>query len=104
MTVDPRSRWLISRVLAVVLAALFMALEAAVIAVPGIDWRALMSNPGVLGSAALMSLLAAVRFQGSFEATTTTGPRGPPTYGGPVVGNPAETPSARSRQTRPRSR
>jgi len=102
MTVDPRSRWLVSRVIAMLFAAIFMAVEAAVIAIPismpayifglstGVDWRALVSHPGFWIPVAAMSLLAAVRFHGTFEARTTVGPRGQPTYKGPIIGNPEE--------------
>ncbi|MFI5119355.1 MAG: hypothetical protein ACHQM4_03035 [Thermoanaerobaculia bacterium] len=102
MTVDPRSRWLVSRVVAVLLAATFMAIEAAIIAIPvsmpayisglssGVDWRALGSHPGFSIPVAAMSLLAAVRFQSTFEARTTLGPRGQPTFKGAIVGNPEE--------------
>jgi hypothetical protein len=102
MTVDPRSRWLVSRVVAVLLAAIFMAGEAALFAIPvslpayisglysGVGWRTLASHPGFWIPVAAMSLLAAVRFQSNFEATTSLGPRGQPTYKGPVVGNPEE--------------
>ena len=97
--VDPRSRWLVSRLVAVLVAAIFLAIEAAVIAIPiglpaylfglptGVDWRALLSQPRIWIPVGCMSLLAAARFQGTFEATTTPGHRGQPTRAGPVIGN-----------------
>lgn len=102
MTVDPRSRWLVSRVVAVLVAAVFMAIEAVIIAIPvalpayifglstGVDWGTVLSHPGFSIPVAAMSLLAAARFQGAFEATTTPGPRGQPTNKGPIIGNPEE--------------
>jgi hypothetical protein len=98
-SVDPRSRWLVMRFIAWLVAAAFLALVSAIIAIPiampafifgmitDIDWSALTSHPGFWGPVAAMSLLAAARFQRQFEATTTPGKRGQPTSKGPIIGN-----------------
>jgi hypothetical protein len=98
-SVDPRSRWLIMRFIAWVVAAAFLAFTSAIIAIPiampafifgmitDIDWGAVMSHPGFWGPVAGMSLLAAARFQSQFEATTTPGKHGQPTSRGAVIGN-----------------
>lgn len=97
--VDPRSRWLVMRLLAVLVIAVFFALAAAIITVPisapaiifglaeGVDWWDLLSNKTFWIPVAGMSVLAAVRAQTAFEATTVPGHRGQPTRDGPVVGN-----------------
>ena len=98
-SVDPRSRWLVMRFIAWLVAAAFLAFMSAIIAIPiampafifgmitDIDWSAVMSHPGFWGPVAGMSLLAAARFQSQFEATTTPGNRGQPTSKGPIIGN-----------------
>lgn len=98
-SVDPRSRWLIMRFIAWLVAAAFLAFMSAIIAIPiampafifgvitDVDWKAMMSHTGFWGPVAGMSLLAAARFQRQFEATTTPGKRGQPTSRGPVIGN-----------------
>jgi len=98
-SVDPRSRWLVMRLTAVSVAAVFLAIMAAIIAVPigmpaymfglftGIDWRTVMSQPAFWVPIVGMSLLAAARYQGAFESWTTPGRRGQPTREGPIIGN-----------------
>lgn len=98
-SVDPRSRWLIMRFIAWLVAAAFLAFMSAIIAIPiaipafifgvitDVDWKAMVSHAGFWGPVAGMSLLAAARFQTQFEATTTAGKRGQPTSRGPVIGN-----------------
>jgi hypothetical protein len=98
-SVDPRSRWLIMRFIAWLVAAAFLAFMSAIIAIPiampalifgmitDIDLGAMMAQPAFWGPVAAMSLLAAARFQSQFEATTTPGKRGQPTSKGPVIGN-----------------
>lgn len=98
-TVDPRSRWLVSRVAAALVIAVFLAIVAAIITLPisgaafifglstGVDWWDVVSHRGFWIPVVAMSLLAAVRAQGAFEATTTPGARGAPTRAAPVIGN-----------------
>jgi len=98
-SVDPRSRWLIFRVLAVLVSAAMLAFLAGVMSVPiglpayvfgiftGIEWRDVMTRPTFWAPVAGMSLLAAIRFQGMFEATTRPGERGQPSSKGPVIGD-----------------
>jgi len=97
--VDRRSRWLVSRVAAVLMLAIFLAIVAAIITLPiagplfifglstGVDWWGLLSHRGFWISVAVMSLLAAARAQSAFEATTTPGSKGLPTHAAPVIGN-----------------
>jgi hypothetical protein len=98
-SVDPRSRWLVMRWLAVLVIALFLAIVAAIITLPiaapalifglfdGVDWWATLTNKTFWIPVAGMSLLAAARAQSLFESTTTPGHRGQPTRDGPVIGN-----------------
>lgn len=98
-SVDPRSRWLVMRFLAVVFIAIFLAIAAAIITLPiaapafffglatGVDWWSTITDKHFWIPVAGMSLLAAVRAQSVFEATTTSGHRGQPTRAGPVIGD-----------------
>jgi hypothetical protein len=98
-TVDPRSRWLISRLVAVLVIAVMLAVLAGIMAIPigmpaylmglsdGVHWSDMLSQPGIYIPVGAMSLIAAIRFQGTFEARTAPGPRGAPTRKGPVIGN-----------------
>ena len=98
-SVDPRSRWLVMRVISVFALAIFLAIIAAIITLPvaaptlllglasGVDWRAAASGSTFWIPAACMSLLAALRAERAFEATTTPGARGQPTRKGPIVGD-----------------
>lgn len=84
-TVDPRATWLISRLTAVLVLAVFLGLVAAIISLPmsipavisglakGVDWGALFSHPGFWIPAAAMALLTGARAQHSFESVTTPG-------------------------------
>jgi hypothetical protein len=97
-SVDLRSRRLVMRLLAVLAIAVFLAVVAAIVAVPiaapafifglstGVDWWTTVSDKRFWIPVALMSLLAAARAQGAFEATTTPGQRGVPSRAGPVIG------------------
>jgi hypothetical protein len=88
--VDPRSRWLISRVVAVLVGAAIFAVEAAMVSVPivvpafvfgmvtGVDASMVTSQLDFRILVAAMSLIAAARFQGWFESGTTPGGRGAP--------------------------
>jgi hypothetical protein len=98
-SVDPRSRWLVMRLLAVLLIAVFLAIVAAIITLPiaapalifglatGVDWWATVTDRNFWIPVAGMSLIAAGRAQGAFESTTAPGRRGQPTRDGPVIGN-----------------
>ena len=98
-SVDPRSRWLVMRLLAVLVMAVFLAIVAAIVAMPiaapafifglstGVDLWAVVSDKTFWIPVVGMSLLAAARAQGAFEATTTPGRRGEPSREGPVIGN-----------------
>jgi hypothetical protein len=98
-SVDPRSRWLAMRALAVLVLGVFFAAAAAILTVPigmpaliigmaqGTDWWSVLSERGFWMPIAIMSLLAAVRGQRQFEATTTPGSEGAPTQSAPVVGD-----------------
>ena len=98
-SVDPRSRWMVMRLLAVLLIAAFLALVAAVIALPiaapalifglatGVDWWGTATDKNFWIPVAGMSLIAGARAHGAFESTTAPGRRGQPTRDGPVIGN-----------------
>lgn len=98
-TVDPRSRWLVMRLMAVLVIAVFLAVCAAIVTLPisapalifglstDVDWWATVSDKSFWIPVVGMSLLAAARAQGAFESTTTAGHRGQPTRDGPVIGN-----------------
>jgi hypothetical protein len=98
-SVDPRSRWLVMRLLAVLVIAVFLAIVAAIVAMPiaapafifglstGVDLWAVVSDETFWIPVVGMSLLAAARAQGAFEATTTPGRRGAPSREGPVIGD-----------------
>jgi hypothetical protein len=98
-TVDPRSRWISMRTIAIVIVAAFLAVVAAFIAIPifvpalllgwaaGIDWWAVIAQRNVLGPIAFMALLAAARYQNLFEERTTTGAQGQPSRANPAVGD-----------------
>lgn len=97
--VDPRSRWPIARLAAILVLAIFLGLAASVVAIPislpafifglatGVDWRALISHQTFWIPVVCMALLAASRAQFAFEATTAVGGRGAPTRTAPVVGD-----------------
>jgi hypothetical protein len=84
-TVDPRATWLISRLTAVLVLAVFLGLVAAIISLPmsipavvfgwatSVDWRVLFSRPGFWISATVMALVTGARAQHSFETVTTPG-------------------------------
>jgi len=97
--VDPRSRWLVSRVASVLVLAILLAILSAIITLPiaapalifgladGVDWWSMMSHRGFWIPVAGMSILAAIRAQRAFEATTTPGLARPPTRKAPVIGD-----------------
>jgi hypothetical protein len=98
-SVDPRSRWPIMRLIAELAIAVFLAIVAAIIALPiaapafifglatGVDWWVTMSDKRFWIPVVGMSLLAAARAQGAFDATTTAGRPGLPSREGPVIGD-----------------
>jgi hypothetical protein len=98
-SVDPRSRWLVMRLIAVLAIAVFFAIVAAIVAMPiaapafifglstGVDWWATVSDKRFWIPVVGMSLLAAARAQGAFDATTTPGRPGPPSREAPVIGD-----------------
>jgi hypothetical protein len=98
-TVDPRSRWLIMRWIAVAFNAAFLAFIAGFIMLPivfpalilgaraDVDWSVVIAQKSVWIPVIGMSLLASARFQDLFEERTTTGPKGQPSRVNPVVGD-----------------
>jgi hypothetical protein len=98
-SVDPRSRWLVMRLIAVLAIAAFLAIVAAIVAMPiaapvfifgmstGVDWWTTVSDKSFWIPVVGMSLLAAARAQGAFEATTIPGRRGQPSREGTAVGD-----------------
>jgi hypothetical protein len=98
-TVDPRSRWLISRIVSVIVEGAMFAIEAAVISVPiaGPAWifgmvtsvniSEVMSQRGFWIPVVAMSLIAAARFQGAFESWTIPVRHGAPDPKIPVARN-----------------
>lgn len=97
--VDPRSRTLLMRTIAIVIVAAFLAFVSAFVMLPilvpalalgafaGIAWSSVVTQTSVWLPAAGMALLAAVRYQGLFDARTTAGAKGPPSQAAPVIGN-----------------
>lgn len=98
-TVDPRATWLISRLVAVVVLALFLVVVAAIISFPlgipaflfgaasGVHWRELVRQPGFWIPAAIMMLVTGARAQRSFESVTTVGERGTSARVAPIKGD-----------------
>ena len=98
-TVDPRATWLISRVTAALVLAVFLGAVAVVISIPlfipalifgsatRVDWGALVARPGFWISAVVMALLAGARAQHSFETITTPGKIGTSPNVAPILGD-----------------
>jgi hypothetical protein len=98
-SVDPRSRWLVAQIVSALVVGVFLVIVSAIISLPigapaiifgmraGVDWAAVVSRRGFWIPIGVMSLVAAARYQVTFNARTTPGRRGQPTRGGPVVGN-----------------
>ncbi len=98
-SVDPRSRMPMMQMTAILALTVFLGGMAALICVPigipavwfgfaeGVEWSGLLLRPGFLAPLFAMSLLAAVKAQSAFEATTTPGPRGPASQAAPVIGD-----------------
>lgn len=101
-TVDPRAALLPARLAAVVILSIFLAVVAAIITVPifgaalifslneGIDWWEVLSHRNFWVMVALVSLIAGLRAQLGFEATTVVGERGTSPQAAPVVGDLAQ--------------
>jgi len=98
-SVDPRSRWPVMRLIAVLVIAAMLAVVAAFIAIPialpavllglsaGVDWMSVLAQKNMFAPAAVMALLAALQAQVLFEERTTVGARGPASQAAPVVGD-----------------
>ena len=98
-TVDPRATWLVSRLTAVVVLAIFLGAVAALLTVPigmaafifgsttGVTWHVLVQEPSFLLPIAAMALTAAAQAQHRFEAVTTPGAIGTAPQVAPVVGD-----------------
>ena len=98
-SVDPRSRWLVPQLLSMIVVSVFLATVSAIVALPisapaivsglgaDVDWLAVLSRRGFWTPVAVMSFVAAVKYQLTFNARTTPGRRGQPTTNGPVLGN-----------------
>ena len=98
-SVDPRSRQMTFQLLSVLVAAPLLAAVSALVAVPilmpsfvlglflGFDWSRVLSSPSFVAQIAIMSLLAAARFQVLFYERTRAGERGPASSRGAVVGD-----------------
>ncbi len=101
-TVDPRATLLAARVSAVVILGIFLAVVAAFITVPifgaaliislseGTDWWEVLSHRNFWVMVAFVSLIAGLRGQLGFEATTVVGERGTSLHAAPVVGDLAQ--------------
>lgn len=98
-TVDPRATWLVSRLTAVLVLAIFLGIVAAIISVPigmpgfifGLatagELPALFSRPSFWITAAAMAVATGARAQHSFETVTTPGERGTSPQAAPVIGD-----------------
>jgi hypothetical protein len=98
-TVDPRATWLVSRLTAVGVLAVFLGIVAAIISVPigmpaiifglatAAELPALLSRPSFWITAAIMALATGARAQHSFEAVTTPGEIGTSPHAAPVIGD-----------------
>ncbi len=98
-TVDARATWLISRLSAALVLAVFLGGVAAIISVPismpafifgfadGVVWSEFFSQPGFWMPAAAMALLTGLRAQLSFESVTTPGAVGTSPHAAPVMGD-----------------
>jgi len=98
-TVDPRATWLVSRLTAVVVLAIFLGAVAAVLTVPigmpafifgastGVDWLALAREPSFILAVAAMALTAGVQAPHRFEAVTTPGAIGTVPQVAPIIGD-----------------
>lgn len=98
-TVDPRATWLISRLTAVLVLAIFLGAVAVFISIPlfipavifgsatHVDWSALVSRPGFWIAAAVMALVTGARAQHSFESVTMPGKIGTAPDEAPVIGD-----------------
>ncbi len=101
-TVDPRAALLPARLAAVAILSIFLAVVAAFIMVPifgvtliislseGTDWWEVLSHRKFWVLVAFISLIAGLRAQLGFEATTVVGEKGTSPQAAPVVGDLAQ--------------
>lgn len=101
-TVDPRSQLPGARLAAVAILSIFLAVVAAFITVPifmpafifglseGTDWWEVLSHRNFWVMVAFVSLIAGLRAQLGFEATTVVGEKGTSPQAAPVVGDMAQ--------------
>ena len=101
-TVDPRATLLPARLAAVAILSIFLAVVAAIITVPifgaalifslseGIDWWEVLSHRNFWVMVAFVSLIAGLRAQLGFDATTVVGEKGTSPQAAPVVGDMAQ--------------
>ena len=111
-TVDPRATLLLARLAAVAILSIFLAVVAAFITVPifgaalifslhaGTDWWEVLSHKNFWVMVGFISLIAGLRAQLGFEATTVVGEKGTSPQAAPVVGDMAQDQSRRSRKKR----
>ena len=98
-TVDPRATLLPARLAAVAILSIFLAVVAAFITVPifgaalifslhaGTDWWEVLSHKNFWVMVGFISLIAGLRAQLGFEATTVVGEKGTSPQAAPVVGD-----------------
>lgn len=101
-TVDPRATTPVARLSAVVILSIFLAVVAAFITVPifsaafifslaaGTDWWEVLSHRNFWVMVAFLSLIAGLRAQLGFEATTVVGEKGTSPQAAPVIGDIAQ--------------
>ena len=101
-TVDPRSRWLISRLAALVVSSIILAVFAALLTLPlvapafyfglfaDVDWQTVVFRKAFLILAGGAALMAGIRAQLAFDATVTVGTVNGSPDAAPVIGNIAE--------------
>ena len=101
-TVDPRATLLPARLAAVAILSIFLAVVAAIITVPifgaalifslseGTDWWEVLSHRNFWVMVAFVSLIAGLRAQLGFDATTVVGEKGTSPQAAPVVGDMAQ--------------
>lgn len=101
-TVDPRATLLPARLAAVAILSIFLSVVAAFITVPifgaalvfslaaGTDWWEVLSHKNFWVMVGLISLIAGLRAQLGFEATTVVGKKGTSPQAAPVVGDLAQ--------------
>ncbi len=101
-TVDPRSRLLVSRLAAVLFISGFLAVVAVFIMIPifmpafilsaahDVDWWEVLSFKPFWVMVVFVALIAGLKAQLAFEATTVVGAKGPASQAAPVIGDMAK--------------